>query len=163
MDGWTEDVDKEKEKYEPHFRKLYRGLSCRFNIKPGTQKAMMYISQFLVFIVPRLLKKFSRKKEEPVKAAVYPWNNSNRVTEITEKTKSRPVTPKTTVQTKEVSKQIEALRVQMAAYQKQIQQQKELLKTQQLIQQFKHLNVPQNGTKIFDSPRPSQAKPKESN
>lgn len=152
MDGWTEEVDKEKDKYEPHFRKLYKSLSCRFNIKPGTQIAMMYISQFLVFIVPRLLKKFtdSKKKDPPPqKAPEYPWEKQKAKSDP----KPRQTDRKTVTKSVQIEKQVEALKKQMEFYQKQIEQQKAALKAQQeLIQKYSQLPTNNNVTKIFTSP-----------
>jgi hypothetical protein len=61
--GWSEELDKAKEQYEPHFRKLYRQMSVKVQVQPGVQIAMLLASQFLVFFVPKLLTKVQTKKK----------------------------------------------------------------------------------------------------
>ena len=48
IDGWGDQLDKEKEQYEPHFRKLYRMMSCKFQIKPGIGTEVFLNNNFQV-------------------------------------------------------------------------------------------------------------------
>jgi hypothetical protein len=139
LDGWSDDLDKEKEKYEPHFRKLYKQMSVRFQIKPGVQIAMLFMSQFMVFIVPKLLSKVKTNKKDPAiqkqnpKVAAYqhPWDNATSST--------KTVTKDTTaVEYTKMMKQMEEMKKNMERYSKQLKDRDQLIQQQQnLIQQFK--------------------------
>jgi len=64
VEGWSEELDSQRQEYEKVFRKIYKNMASRFYVRPGLQLMMMFGSQFLLFLAPRLLKKFQKKDED---------------------------------------------------------------------------------------------------
>lgn len=64
IDGWSDELDSHKEEYEKIFRKIYKNMAGRFYVKPGLQLMMVFGSQLIIFLAPRLLKKFQKKEDD---------------------------------------------------------------------------------------------------
>lgn len=136
LEGWSDELDNEKDKYEPHFRKLYKQWSTRFQVRPGTQIMGMYVSQLLLFLIPRLISKVQKKKEddksEDVSKKIYPWAKS-KVVEVDEEGTEVP-SPETITQ----RSLIEELKRELQMQKEQLRQQKSEIENQkQLIELFK--------------------------
>jgi hypothetical protein len=130
IDGWCDELDKEKEKYEPHFRKLYKQMSVKFQIKPAVQIGMLFMSQFMVFIVPKFLSKVKSAKgknqakgqqENPKEAAYHPWDQD-----------AVPKGP-SAYQYAELMRAMDKMKKNMHSYSKQLKERDELLNKQQII------------------------------
>jgi uncharacterized phage infection (PIP) family protein YhgE len=134
-------LDDDKDKYEPHFRKLYKSMSSRFQINPGMQIAIMYATQFCVFILPRLLKSVANKKPEEgttdPKQKTYPWATGGaRVVEL-DATGQEMIPKQPQQQDNRVNDQIDALKTELNMGREQLAKQQEtIVKLTQMINAY---------------------------
>lgn len=72
LEGWSDEVDQQKQEYEKLFRKIYKNMASRFYVRPGWQLAMLLGSQFVLFVAPKVLNKFKKNDESEPRVQVDP-------------------------------------------------------------------------------------------
>ncbi len=114
MEGWSEELDSQRQEYEKVFRKIYKNIATRFYVRPGLQLMMMFGSQLLLFAAPRVLKKFQKKDEE-----------DSRIQELDEK--GNPIPTETVRKINELQGNVLEIRNQFSEQLAKMQQQQLLL------------------------------------
>jgi hypothetical protein len=159
MDGWSDLLDADKQKYEPHFRKLYKQFACKFQVKPAVQIAMLFGGQLAMFVLPKFMDKIKTKKNDPKNLAdatetAYAWGNNDTKAQTAQTQK--PQTQNVSDSERELKKEIKEMNKRINGLLLQIDRQNQIIEqTQRMLLSQNQTRSPQYYSDKVEIPTPA--------